>query len=324
MQRRSFLRALGLSPAAIAWEAHAQGKFPSQQITIVVPYAPGGNVDAMARLVGVFVSKMLGQPVVIENRPGAAGIIGSDFVRRAEPSGYTLLCTANGSFTMAPRMLAKRPFEAADFAAVAAIGSTPMVLATNAKGRFQTFAQMIEFATSHPDEVTIAHPGNGTTNHVAILRLQEATGARFTIVPYKGSAPALSDLLGGQIDAMVDQLPSSLPHIKMQKLTALAVTGENPAPDLPMVRPLAQLIHADFNVSTVTGILAPAYTPIEILDTLNGAVNAALVDVETATRLKDLGVVPTSGIARKFGDFLLAEDQMAEALFRQGLLKSDS
>ena len=324
MQRRSFLQAMGLLPATIALRAHAQSQFPNQQMTIVVPYAPGGNVDAMARLIGVSISKTLGQPVVVENKPGAAGVIGSDFVRRAAPSGYTLLCTANGSFTVAPRMLAKRPFEATDFTAVAAIGSTPMVLVANTNGRFQTFAQMMEFAKSRPEEVTIAHPGNGTTNHVAIVRLQDATGARFTIVPYKGSAPALSDLLGGQIDAMVDQLPSSLPHIKTQRLVGLAVTSEQTAPDLPSVKPLAELIHANFNVSTVTGILAPAHTPTEVLEILNRAVNTALTDTEITGRLKDLGVVPTGGTAEKFGDFLLAEDQMAETLFRQGLLKSES
>ncbi|WP_186332395.1 Bug family tripartite tricarboxylate transporter substrate binding protein [Bordetella genomosp. 13] len=317
------MRAVALLPATLALGARANTNFPTQPITIIVPYAPGGSIDAVARLVGASMSKTLGQSVIIENKPGAAGVIGADFVRRAEPSGHTLLCTANGSFTIAPRMLAKRPFAASDFRAVGAIGSTPMVLAASAKGRFKTFEQLLDFAKSHPDEVTLAHPGNGTTNHVAILRLQELTRARFTIVPYKGSAPALSDLIGGQVDGMVDQLPSSMPHIKAQRLLPLAVTSKAMAPDLPSARPIAERLGTDFDVSTVTGVLAPAGTPAEVVETVNRALNAALADAEVIGRLKDLGVVPSPGTSTKFGDFLLAEDQMAETMFRQGLLKAE-
>ncbi|MDR0215601.1 MAG: tripartite tricarboxylate transporter substrate binding protein [Comamonas sp.] len=323
MQRRSILQALATIPACSLPNTHAQEKYPSQAITIVVPYAPGGNVDAMARLVSVQMGKTLGQAVVIENRPGAAGVIGTDFVNRSKPNGYTLVCTANGSFIVAPRMVPKRPFQTTDFAAVGSIGSTPMVLEGNPKGRFKTLSELIGFAKAHPEEVTLGHPGNGTTNHIAILRLQEVTGARFGIVAYKGSAPALNDLLGGQIDGLVDQLPSSLPHIKAHKLIPYALTSKEGSSDLPGVKPLADSGYPNFEVTTVTGLLAPAKTPSAIMEALNKALGSALADSDVQRRLRTLGTNPMPGSAKQFADFLLTEDQSAESMFRQGLLRPE-
>ena len=323
MQRRSILQAFAAMPAYAAWSANAQEKYPIQPITMVVPYAPGGNIDAMARLVSVHMGQALGQPVVIENRPGAAGVIGTDFVNRSKPNGYTLVCTANGSFVVAPQMMPKRPFRPADFATVGAIGSTPLVIEGSAKGRFKTFGEMIQFAKAHPEEVTLGHPGNGTTNHIAILRLQELTGARFGIIAYQGSAPALNDLLGGQIDGLVDQLPSSLPHLKAQKLVALALTSKEASPDLPGIKPLADLGYPDFEVTTITGLLAPAKTPPAIVQALNSALGTTLANAQVQGRLKELGTTPMPGSTQRFAEILAAEDRAAQAMFRQGLLRPE-
>ncbi len=320
MQRRTIVRFALSAPATLAMGAHAQGEFPTQVITIVVPFAAGGNLDVMTRMVATPMSKLLRQPVVIDNRAGAGGVIGHEFVSRAAPTGYTLVCTANGRFTVTPRMVAKRQFQASDFVAIGGIGETPLVLEVPANSRFRDFASMIAFAKANPEKVSLAHPGNGTTNHIAILRLQQATGAKFAIIPYKGSALALNDLLGSQVEGMVDQLPSSLPHIRAQKLVPLAVTTSVRAADLPNVPTLAELGLEKFEVSTVTGLLAPAKTPAAIISILNQALNTALADTDVQKRLKDMGSMAISGTPTKFQEYLLSEDRAAEALVRNGAL----
>jgi len=317
------MRVLAALPTSALWSAWAQESFPSKSITVVVPYAPGGSIDSMARLVSDQMAKVLGQAFLVENRAGAAGLIGADAVNRSKPDGYTLLCTANGSITVAPRMVPKRPFGFGDFAPVGAIGSTTMVLAGSASGRFKSLFELMAFAKANPGHVTIGHPGNGTTNHIAILRLQEASGVRFNIVPYKGSALALTDALGGQIDGLFDQLPSSLPQVKARKLIAFAVTSKDVSPYLPGVKPLAEAGFPNFNVTTVTGLFAPAKTPSEVVEILNRALQVALTDTQVLNRLKEMGADPMQGTARRLSEFLAAEDGAAETMFRQGLLKPE-
>ncbi len=323
MQRRTTLRLALAAAAAPALSAHAQGAFPGQPITVVVPFAAGGNLDVMARVVGVPMGKALGQPIIIDNRAGAGGAIGHEYTARAEPNGYTLVCTANGSFAVTPRLMPKRPFQASDFAPIGMIGVTPLVLEVPAASRFKDFADMLAYAKANPGKVSIAHSGNGTTNHIAILRMQEATGAQFTIVPYKGSGPALNDLLGSQVDAMVDQLPSSLAHLKAEKLRPLAVTTAARAPDLPNTPTLAELGLAKFDVSTAAGLLAPAKTPAAVVEQLNKALNGALADADVQKRLRELGTVPMPMTAAKFRAFLMDEDAKAEAMFKSGAIKAE-
>ena len=295
--------------------------YPSRPITIIVPYPPGGNLDVMTRLIGPGMSRALGQPIVVDNRPGAGGLIGHQLAMRASADGYTILTTANGSLAYAPKLQPQSPFTAADFAAIGSIAITPMVLEVNATGRFKSVAELVAFAKEHPQQVTIGHSGNGTTNHVAILLLERAAHVKFVIVPYKGSAPALTDLMGGQIDAVVDQLPSSMPLIRDGKLRPLAMTTAERSRDLPDLPTLAQSGYPGFGVTTMTGLLAPAKTPANVVDVLNKALNAALQEPELQERLRQLGGEAHPSTPAEFQTFLEAEEAKAEELVKSGALK---
>lgn len=308
------------SSLLICSEAFAQ-PYPSQSIRVIVPFAAGGNLDVTARIVSAGMSKILGQSMVVENRPGAGGLIGHEFVAKTEPNGYTLLVTANGSFAYAPKMTSRKSFSSTDFAAIGMIAITPMVLEVLNKEKFGSFQDFIAQAKNNPNTISIGHAGNGTTNHIAIIQLQQSLGVNFTVVPYKGSAPAINDLLGAQIDAVVDQLPSSMANLTAGKLRALAVTSATRSKDLPETPTINELIQTDFEVVTASGLIAPAQTPVAIIEKLNQALNQTLKDPDIQQRLAALGSIPSPMTAGLFQDFLRNEDQKANLFVRKGLLK---
>src|ERR1700744_1151470 len=321
MMRRTIALAL-LACICLPAAALAQA-YPSRPITIIVPYPPGGNLDVITRLISPSMSQSLGQTIVVDNKPGAGGLIGHSFTARASADGYTILTTANGSLAYAPKLQPQPPFKAADFAALGSIAETPMVLEVNANGRFKSVADFVAYAKEHPGQVTIGHSGNGTTNHVAILLLEQAAHVKFNIVPYKGSAPAVTDLLAGQIDAVVDQLPSSMPFLRDGKFRALAMTTKERSPDLPDTATLAESGLKDFDVTTMTGLLAPAGTPGNVLDALNKALKPALSDPVVQDRLHKLGGQAHQSTPAEFQAFLVNEETKADELIRSGALKSE-
>ena len=319
------LFSLILSPfALIPWGAQAQADYPNKPITIVGPFAPGGNLDVSARIVTPEMSKILGQSIIIENKAGAGGAIGHQAIARASPDGYTLVTTANGSFTVTPRLQpGKRPFEPGEFTPVGMIGITPCVIEVLATSKFKNLDDFIKYAKANPGKVTVGHSGNGTTNHVAILLFEEAAGIKLNVIPYKGSAPALSDLLGGQIDAVVDQLPSSLNHLRGGKLKALAMTVPKRSVDLPDVPTLDESGFKGFDVATASGFLAPANTPAPVIEKLNAALNQSLANKDVQNRLLGLGSEPSPMTTAQYRDFLMREDAKAEALLQRGTLKPE-
>jgi tripartite-type tricarboxylate transporter receptor subunit TctC len=263
----------------------------------------------------------LGQSIVVDNRPGAGGLIGHQLATRANADGYTILTTANGSLAYAPKLQPQSPFTSADFAAIGSIAITPMVLEVSAASRFKSVAELLTYAKDHPQQVTIGHSGNGTTNHVAILLLEQAAQVKFTVVPYKGSAPAVTDLLGGQIDAVVDQLPSSMPFIRDGKLRPLVMTTPDRSADLPDTPTLAESGFKGFAVTTMTGLLAPAKTPGDVVDALNKALNAALQDPDLQERLRKLGGEARQSTPAQFQAFLVSEEAKADELIKSGALQ---
>ena len=322
MMRRTialaFVFCIGFSAAAFA-----QATYPSRPITIIVPYPPGGNLDVVTRLISPSMSQSLGQTIVVDNRPGAGGLIGHGLTARAPADGYTILTTANGSLAYAPKLQPTPPFKAADFAALGSIAETPMVLEVNASARYKSVADFLAYAREHPGQVTIGHSGNGTTNHVAILLLEQAAHVKFNIVPYKGSAPAVTDLLAGQIDAVVDQLPSSMPFLRDGRFHALAMTTKQRSADFPDIPTLAESGIAGFDVTTMTGLLAPAGTPGPVVDALNKALDDALKDPGIQEKLHKLGGIAHPSTPAQFQAFLVSEEAKADALIKSGALKSE-
>lgn len=320
--RRSTLITL-VSSSTLSAISLAQGTYPTKPISVIVPFAAGGNLDVVTRLVAVSMSRSLGQPFVVDNRVGAGGVIGHQAGSKALADGYTLTATANGSFAVTPRLQANSPFKSDDFIPVGTIAATPLVFEVPAGSRFRSMVELLQFARANPQQVNVGHSGNGTTNHVAILLLQEAAQVKFNIIPYKGSSPALSDLLGGQIDAMVDQLPSSLSHLQAGKLKALAVTSLARASDLPSIPTMNEIGLKEFDVSTITGMLVPAKTPDSVVLTLNRALNTALREPSVQLRLRELGSEPRSSTPVQFKTFLLQEERKAQMLVQRGLLKDE-
>ena len=303
----SFKRALAVLAASLATIAAAQ-PFPSKPIRIIVPFAPGGNVDVTARLIAPALQEALGQPVVVENKPGAAGTIGADLVVRSPADGYTLLMGSNSTFSVAPSLNPKNPYNPVkDFAPVASIAATPFILVVHPSAPMKTVAELLARAKAAPGKLTMASAGTGSSNHLVGEFFQDMTGVKFTHVPYKGSNPAISDLMGGQVDMHFDQVTSAGTHVQAGKLRALLVTSKERAPMLPDVPTAAEVGYAGFAPINVTGLIAPAGTPREVIATLNAATNKALQQATVREKYAGVGAVTTGGTPEQFAAYI-AED----------------
>lgn len=321
MQRRTILKALGAGAATASLPSFAQ--LSSKPITLIVPFAAGGNIDLVGRIIAPPMAKLLGQSVVVQNRAGAGGAIGVSEVARAEPDGSTLLVSTPNAIVVVPRMV-HTTYDLASFASVGLISFTSQVIVIRAQNpKFKSFPDLIAYARANPGKVSVAHSGIGTTNHMAILQLQEAAGIQLNVVAYKGSGPAIVDLLGGQIDVLVDQLSSSINNIKAGKFIALTVLSNARDPLVPDVPGTKEGGLAAVDTSTTTGLLAPAKTPPAMLATLNAALNKALGEEETKALLLRVGSIARPGPAEAFTALLKSEDKQAQALAAAGKLKTE-
>ncbi len=300
---RLALAAACLLPLAVPAGA---ADYPTRQPHIVVGYPPGGSTDIVARLIGNWLSKRLGQTFIVENRAGAGNNLGTEAVVRAKPDGYTLLLV-NPANTINASLYKHLNFNFLnDIDPVANIVRVPNVMEVNPAVPAKTVAEFIAYAKANPSKVNMASSGNGTSIHLSGELFMLMTGVNMTHVPYKGSAPALVDMLAGQVQVMFDNLPSSIGHIKSGKLRALAVTTDKRSPELPDVPTVAETVPG-YEASAFFGFGVPHGTPKEIVDLLNKEMNAALNDPEIQARLKDLGGIPAPGTADDFGNFLKAE-----------------
>lgn len=317
------LKTIAVALVSLATAGAMAQSYPTKPVKIVVPFAPGGNLDVTARLIGESMSKQLGQPFVIENRAGAGGALGQEAVAKSAPDGYTLVAGTTGTTIVSPLLIPNAPYSLKDFAPVGVMAVTPLLLEVPAASPHRDFKSFIAHVRANPSKVSIGHSGNGTTNHIAILQLQDALGLRFNIVPYKGSGPMLIDLIGGQLDSGVDQTSSSLAHIKADKLRALAVGTRTRIADLPNVSTLQEEGVKDFEASTPSGLLAPAKTPPDVIRTLNTALNKALAEPAIKQKLADLGsqVVPMS--PEQFEKFLRDEEVGLKKLHAAGVLRGE-
>ena len=271
-------------------EATAQG-FPNHPLRLVVPWPPAGNVDITARAIAPALSEILGQQVVVDNRAGAAGRIGCGEVAKSAPDGYTLVLGSTGTITAGPAVWKNLPYDPLkDFVAVGAIQSVPIVLTAAPKAPFSTYAEFAKLAKENPGQVSIASAGSGSSNHLALELLMRQANLQVLHVPYKGSGPAITDVIGSQVNGMMDQLTASLGHIREGRMKALAITSPRRSPLLPEVPTLAELGVKGAEADTFTGIFAPSGLSQETINKLNGAIRKALATDAVRERYKSMGV----------------------------------
>jgi len=284
--------ALSISAFGLAISAPAQAQdFPKQPIKLVVPWAPGGNVDITARGVAPTMSELLGQQVIVENKPGAGGFIGSTGVVKSNPDGYTLLLGSSGSISIAPALTPNAPYNpVTDLVAIGPIHAVPIVLSASAKGSMKSFADFSARAKTDKNPISVGSAGNGSTQHLALELLALKMNVKLNHIPYKGSGPALIDVIGGQVDTMMDQLTASLQHIKSGALIPLAQTGKTRSPLLPNVPTFEELGVKDFDMMTYTGIFGPKGMPQPVVDKLTKALKDTLERDSVKERFTALGV----------------------------------
>ncbi len=319
LERRQLLK-LGAAAALTTMPRIATAAaYPSQAVHLVVGLAPGGGVDILARLIGDWLSRRLGAPFVVDNRPGAATNLATEFVVKAAPDGYTLLQVAtpaaiNGS------LYANLGFNfVRDIAPVASIGRSTLVVVVNPSFPAKTLAELVAYAKANPGKTNYASSGIGTPLHVAAELFCIATGISMTHVPYRGSAPGLADLLGGHVEVMFAD-PSALPLVQSGKLRALAVTTTQRWNELPDVPSIGESI-PDYEASVWQGVGAPRETPADVIGTLNTSINAALADPAITTRLAALGFTPFASSPTEFGRFIADETEKWARVVRTANIK---
>jgi len=314
-----FFTVLGMQIA----QAQAQS-FPSRSLTLVVPFAPGGNVDVVARAIAPELSKILGQSVVVENKAGAGGSIGSTYVSRAEPDGYTLLVATTNTIGVLPNMLKVPPYKVDSFQPVTLAAISPLVIVVRKDDkRFPDAKALFSSAKATPNTISVGHAGQGTSNHIAILRLEDVSHLSFNVIPYKGSAPGLTDLMGGQLDFVVDQITSSKPFVDAGTLRVLAVFSKERDPGLPDAPTLKEAAGIDLEVNTTSGILAPPGLPASTLQILNAAFKKALDKPSVKGRLSSVGSIALSSAPQEWTAMLNQEYSSAQKLVQSGKIKAE-
>jgi tripartite-type tricarboxylate transporter receptor subunit TctC len=300
------MRALLFAVLLAAAAAHAQ-QWPAKQVRFVVPFAPGGTTDILARLLGQHLSESFGQPFVIDNRAGAGGNIGAAEVAKATPDGYTIMMGTPGTQAINQFIYTKMPYQTEkDFAPVSFVARVPNVLVVHPGVGVKSLPELISHARANPNKLNSASPGAGTTGHLSLELFKKMTGVQIQHVPYKGSGPALNDLIGGQVQMTIDNLPSALPHIQSGKLVALGVTTEQKVAVLPDVPTVASVVPG-YEASSWFVVMAPAGTPEPVVTRLSGEIDKLLKKPAVLERMKTLGADPVGGTPQQLAKHLATE-----------------
>jgi tripartite-type tricarboxylate transporter receptor subunit TctC len=308
--RRILLAACALALLA-APAAHAQPAFPSRPLRIIVPFTPGGSSDVLARAIGVEIGKTLGQPVVIDNVPGAGGSLGAERAAKAAPDGYTLLMGHIGTLAVNPSLYPKLPYDPQkSFAPVAWVARVPNVLVVNVSVPARNLQELVALAKAKPGSLAYGSGGNGSAAHTTMEYLKMRTGTSFLHIPYRGTAPSVNDLVAGQVQAGFTGIPALLPHIRSGKLRALAVSSPKRLallPDVPTVAETGVPGTKGFEADQWYGLVAPAGTPADVVALLNQHVNKALASEEVRARLAAEGAEATPATPQVFARLIAAE-----------------
>lgn len=319
MQRKNFIQcALGAITLAIAGVASAQA-YPTKAVKVVIPFPPGGTLDVIGRQLAQKLTEQTGQSFIVENRPGGNGVIGGDVVSKAPADGYTLLFNAS-TFTTAPMTMKSVPYVVnRDFAPVALVAKAPLSVAVNKNLPITDIKSLIAYAQTHPGKMTFAVGSIGSAGHLSTELLKRAGNLNYLIVPYKGTAPAFQDLIGGQIDGFIDPILGSLQYHKSGMLRVVAVTSAERAASLPDVPTVGETIPG-YEFYSWYGLWGPARLPADIVRKLNTEVNKALAG-DMKDKLKELGILITSGSAEDFVKFQKQDMERSQKIVTEGNIR---
>lgn len=323
--RRALAHLLALGSFVITpFGAVAQDAWPSKPIRLVIPFAAGGTSDILGRTLGEKLQGVLKQTVVVDNKAGAGGVIGADVVAKSAPDGYTLLLGTIASHAINPALQPKMPYNAAtDFAPVILLGSISNVLLVGATQPYKTVPELITAAKAKPGEISFASAGQGSSQHMSGETFKLLAGADLTHIPYKGSAPAIQDVIGGQVPASFETVTVALPHIQSGKVRALAVTSATRSPALPNTPTLQEAGVAGFDVSSWQALYAPAGTPPAIVQRLNAEVEKILAQPDVKSKMDALGLVHSANSVEQFTAFGRTEMTKWQKVVKDGKVKPE-
>lgn len=311
-----------LSLLSLSGAVYAAEEYPSKPIKLVVPWPVGGVTDVAARIIGDRLGRVIGQPIIVDNKPGGTGIIGTDAVAKAAPDGYTLLLVSASTHAISPHLM-KLPYDIEkNFAPIAQLTSSPAILVVPPTLSANTVSELVAMAKANPGKLAYASFGNGSSAHLAAEVFKQVTGTNMLHVPYKGAAPAITDLQAGRVSLFFDSIPSSMPHVKSGRLKALAVTGSSRVAALPEVPTIAES-YPGFDVTVWQGIEAPAGTPRSIIDKLNAELVKVMRMPDIRESLQRLGAEPMCTTPEQFAQHITHEREKWGAVIRAGNIKLD-
>ena len=324
MKGLSVIALLCLGAAAHSPAAAQPTAYPTKPIRLVVPFTPGGSTDILARAIGQELTKAWGQSVIVDNVPGAGGAIGADKVAKAAPDGYTLLMGHIGTLAVNPSLYPKLPYDPVkDFAPVAWVARVPNVLVVHPSVPAKNVQELVALAKAKPGQLNYGSGGNGSAANLATEYFKLQTGVAMVHIPYKGTAPAVTDLIGGQIQVLFTGAPAVIGHVKSGQLRALAVSSPKRLDALPDLPTVAESGYKDFEADQWYGVVAPAGTPREIIGKLNAQINLALNSPELKARLASEGAVATPGTPEAFGALIVREIARWKPVITSGRVKAD-
>jgi tripartite-type tricarboxylate transporter receptor subunit TctC len=320
---RCFASALILAASGGAWAQGGAANYPNKPVRLVVPFAPGGSSDIVARLIGQKLTEFWGQQFVIDNRPGAGGALGAETVAKAAPDGYTIIFANPGPAVHNVVLRKNPPYRLDDFAPIAYVGYTPNIIVANPKAPFSNLKELVAYAKANPGKINWASPGTGSNPHIALEILKAAAGIEVVHVPYKGAAQAMTDMAAGQVDAQYASIASSEPFIKTGRLKVLGVSGAKRQAVIPYVATFAEQEVQGADSMLWFGFLTAAKTPRVRIDKLNNGVNRALQMPDLRSRLEQLGVEIVGGTPEAFGALIRSEAERLRRLVKGGALQID-
>ena len=319
---KKLISAVLFASAAVLPSFAQADNYPSDAVTIVVPYPPGGTTDLLARLVAKGLGERTDQAFIVKNTPGAGGQVGSRQVAQAKPDGYTLVMGTITSHGINPALYEEMTYDALeDFTAVSLVASTPNVIIASTEAPYTTFTEMIEYAKKHPGEINFGSTSVGGSPHMAGELLKNVAQVDITHIPYQGGGPMIADVIGGQVDIGFDNLPSSAGHIQSGKVNALAVTTKERSPMHPDIPSSAELGYEDYDLAAWFGLLAPAGTPDNVLEFLSSSISEILAEEQTQKQLEALGALPVGSTPAEFNELIKAEITKWEQVVEENQLE---